>query len=79
MSKITELLDGLEDIDQKCEELASLAFVTWNSFSNGRFSIEREDYEPVLRVLMDHAVQLEKELKDIISRMYDKKKGGADA
>lgn len=77
MSKNKDTFFELEDFSLKCEEVASLAFVTCDSFANGGFGIEPSDYEPVLRVLMDHAVQLKKECNAILSRLYDKKKGGA--
>lgn len=79
MIKNTELLDELEDVEQKCEEIAALSFVTWNSFTNNRFCVDTKDYEPVLRVLMDHATRLDMEFKGILSRLYDKEKGGAGA
>lgn len=79
MSKNKDTFFELEDLSLKCEEVASLAYVTWDSFANGGFGVEPSDYEPVLRVLMDHAVQLKKEFNEILNRLYDKKKGGAGA
>lgn len=77
MSKNKDTVFELEDISLKCEEMAALAFVTWDSFANGRFGVEPSGYEPVLRVLMDQAAQLKKEFSDILDRLHDKEKGGA--
>lgn len=76
MRENRDLFFELEDISLKCEEVAALAFVIWNSFTNGRFKIEPRDYDPVLRVLMDQAAQLRKEFSNILDYLCDEEKGG---
>lgn len=77
MSKDKKIFFELEDISLKCEEVASLAFVIWDAFANGSEGIDAKRYESVLRLMMDHAEQLNKDFRDRLNRLYDEKEGGA--
>lgn len=80
-SKLYDVIGEFEDLDVRGDELAALAFVTWDSFENGGFKVEKEDYAPALRALYHETLDYKKQFKTALERLldlYHKKEGAAE-
>ena len=80
-SKLYDVIGEFEDLDVRTEEISALAFVTWDSFENGGFDVEKEDYAPALRTLYHETLDYKKQFKTALERLvdlYHKKEGVAE-
>lgn len=80
-SKLHDVIGEFEDLDVRTEEVAALAFVTWDSFENGGFKVEKEDYAPALRALYHEILDYKKQFKTALERLvdlYHKEEGAAE-
>ena len=68
-SKLYDVIGEFEDIDVRTEEVSALAFVTWDSFENGGFKVEKEDYAPALRALYYKTLEYEKQFKAALEKL----------
>ena len=75
--KIFDALNRMEDLDLECEEVAALAYTIWDSFENGNFKCEVEDYAPALRLMRLKTLEVKKNFKETIQQLYDSLKEGA--
>ena len=66
-----DALNLLSDVELEVEEVAALVFVTWDSFENGGFKPELEDYAPALRTLRYKATELEKHFKEAHEKLWN--------
>ncbi len=77
MNKINEVIRQLEEIDIECDEVASLAFVTWDSFENGGFKPDIDSCAHALKLMCEHAGTLRRDFRDALESLYKVKKAGA--
>ncbi|MCI5679283.1 MAG: hypothetical protein MR278_04810 [Bacteroidales bacterium] len=77
MNKINEVIRQLEEIDIECDKVASLAFVTWDSFENGGFKPDIESYAPALKLMCERAAELRHSFRDALDSLYKVEKAGA--
>lgn len=68
-SELYDVIGDFEDLDLRTEEVAALAFVTWDSFENGGFKVEKEDYVPALRALYYKTLDYEKQFKAAMEKL----------
>lgn len=80
-SKLYDVIGEFEDLDVRTEEISALVFVTWDSFENGGFKVEKEDYAPALRALYHETLDYKKQFKKAMERLvdlYHKEEGAAE-
>ena len=74
-SKLKEAEEKLSFIELDVDAVKALAFVTWDSFTNGEYQPEIESYAPALRVLMEQADKLHENYKKAMDAFGSAVKG----
>lgn len=69
--KVFDALNRMDDLDLKCEVVAALAYTTWDSFENGSFKCEIEDYAPMLLLMHLKTLEVKKSFKEALEQLHD--------
>lgn len=77
MNKFNEVIRKFEEIDIECDKVAALAFVTWDSFENGRFKPDIDSYAPALKLMCERAAELRNSFREALDSLYEAEKAGA--
>ena len=77
--KLKQAIDDIENAGQNASLINALAFTTWDSFENGSFEREIDDYAPLLRLMYEQATALKAKIENIAVSLRGALKEGGSA